>query len=77
MDIELKYKIVEKIIQSNDDTLLNEIKTKNRLLKEPVFLCNQKGCKNNFLAALSITKINLTNLDSVPITALFESLRLV
>lgn len=27
MDIALKYKIVEKIIQSNDDTLLNEIKS--------------------------------------------------
>ena len=26
MDISLKYKIVEKIIQSNDDSLLNEIK---------------------------------------------------
>lgn len=26
MDIALKYRIVEKIIQSNDDTLLNEIK---------------------------------------------------
>ncbi|MGY4383271.1 hypothetical protein ACVWYN_000290 [Pedobacter sp. UYP24] len=26
MDIALKYKIVEKIIQSNDDGLLNEIK---------------------------------------------------
>ncbi|MVN22071.1 hypothetical protein [Mucilaginibacter arboris] len=26
MDIELKYKIVEKIVQSNDDILLNEIK---------------------------------------------------
>jgi hypothetical protein len=27
MDIALKYKIVEKIIQTNDDTLLNEIKS--------------------------------------------------
>lgn len=27
MDITLKYKIVEKIIQSNDDSLLNEIKS--------------------------------------------------
>lgn len=27
MDIALKYKIVEKIIQSNDDSLLNEIKS--------------------------------------------------
>lgn len=27
MDIALKYKIVEKIIQSNDDNLLNEIKS--------------------------------------------------
>lgn len=27
MDIELKYKIAEKIIQLNDDTLLNEIKS--------------------------------------------------
>lgn len=27
MDIALKYRIVEKIIQSNDDTLLNEIKS--------------------------------------------------
>lgn len=27
MDIEIKYKIVEKIIQSNDDGLLNEIKS--------------------------------------------------
>ena len=27
MDIALKYKIVEKIIQSNDHNLLNEIKT--------------------------------------------------
>jgi len=27
MDIALKYKIVEKIIQSNDDDLLNEIKS--------------------------------------------------
>ena len=27
MDIALKYKIVEKIIQKNDDTLLNEIKS--------------------------------------------------
>lgn len=27
MDITLKYRIVEKIIQSNDDTLLNEIKS--------------------------------------------------
>lgn len=26
MDIELKYKIVEKIIQTDDDALLNEIK---------------------------------------------------
>ena len=26
MDIESKYKIVEKIIQTNDDVLLNEIK---------------------------------------------------
>ncbi len=26
MDFESKYKIVEKIIQSNDDSLLNEIK---------------------------------------------------
>lgn len=26
MDIELKYRIVEKIVQSNDDVLLNEIK---------------------------------------------------
>lgn len=25
MDIALKYKIVEKIIESNDDTLLNQI----------------------------------------------------
>ncbi len=25
MDIALKYKIVEKIVQTNDDTLLNEI----------------------------------------------------
>lgn len=27
MDISIKYKIVEKIIQSNDDSLLNEIKS--------------------------------------------------
>jgi hypothetical protein len=27
MDIALKYKIVEKIIQTDDDNLLNEIKT--------------------------------------------------
>jgi hypothetical protein len=27
MDIAIKYKIVEKIIQSNDDNLLNEIKS--------------------------------------------------
>ena len=27
MDIALKYKIVEKIIQTNDDLLLNEIKS--------------------------------------------------
>ncbi len=27
MDISIKYKIVEKIIQSNDDGLLNEIKS--------------------------------------------------
>lgn len=27
MDIALKYKIVEKIIQSNDDNLLNEIRS--------------------------------------------------
>ena len=27
MDIALKYKIVEKIIQSNDETLLNEIRS--------------------------------------------------
>ncbi len=27
MDIELKYKIVEKIIQTQDDQLLNEVKT--------------------------------------------------
>jgi hypothetical protein len=27
MDIALKYKIVEKIVQTNDDTLLNEIKS--------------------------------------------------
>jgi hypothetical protein len=27
MDITIKYKIVEKIIQSNDDNLLNEIKS--------------------------------------------------
>jgi hypothetical protein len=27
MDITLKYKIVEKIIQSNDDSMLNEIKS--------------------------------------------------
>lgn len=27
MDIALKYKILEKIIQSNDDSLLNEIKS--------------------------------------------------
>ena len=27
MDITLKYKIVEKIIQSNDEKVLNEIKT--------------------------------------------------
>jgi len=27
MDIALKYKIVEKIIQTNDDILLNEIKS--------------------------------------------------
>jgi hypothetical protein len=27
MDITLKYKIVEKIIKSNDDSLLNEIKS--------------------------------------------------
>lgn len=27
MDIALKYKIVEKIIQSNDEVLLNEIKS--------------------------------------------------
>ncbi len=27
MDIALKYKIVEKIIQSNDDDVLNEIKS--------------------------------------------------
>jgi flagella basal body P-ring formation protein FlgA len=27
MDIALKYRIVEKIIQSNDETLLNEIKS--------------------------------------------------
>ncbi len=27
MDISLKYKIAEKIIESNDDTLLNQIKS--------------------------------------------------
>lgn len=27
MDISIKYKIIEKIIQSNDETLLNEIKS--------------------------------------------------
>ena len=27
MDIALKYKIVEKIVQTNDDTLLNEIQS--------------------------------------------------
>ena len=27
MDISIKYKIVEKIIQSNDESLLNEIKS--------------------------------------------------
>jgi hypothetical protein len=27
MDITIKYKMVEKIIQSNDDNLLNEIKS--------------------------------------------------
>ena len=61
MDIELKYKIVEKIIQSNDDTLLNEIKTLMGLSDKDFWLELPLDVKN----AIHKAKMELDNGEGI------------
>jgi hypothetical protein len=57
MDNELKYKLVEKIIQSNDAILLNEIKTLMGLADEDFWLEVPTEVKN----AINKAKMELDN----------------
>jgi len=71
MDIELKYKIAEKIIQTNDETLLNEIKSLVGLSEDDFW----HGLPDEVKYAINRAKVELDRGEGIPHSEVMNEIR--